>query len=216
MRLQTFLALLAPFALIALFHHMHFATVSTGQRGMRPAGGMTGVRRRLPVSAQELGKLPTLTELAGGGAADGAQNGAADKSLAAADLVPAVEPRQAVGAAATSSSDGGVAGGAVRASAAAVAAASARTHDVSIDYPPPTLSSKRLLDTSENWLPVPDAEGDDPSDLRWIKAIPAACKPRGSAPGEPFDPTPPDSASAAPFVGVKLPDGCICPPGRRP
>ena len=121
MKLQTFLALLAPFALIALFHHMHFATVSTGQRGMRPAGGMTGVRRRLPVSAQELGKLPFLSELAGGGAADVAQNGAADKSLAAADLVPRIEPRQAVGAAAASSSDGGVTGGAVRASAAAVA-----------------------------------------------------------------------------------------------
>ena len=48
--------------------------------------------------------------------------------------------------------------------------------DPSRDYPAPTLSSKKLLDGSQNWLPVPDAEGDAPSDLAWRQKIPAACK----------------------------------------
>ena len=43
--------------------------------------------------------------------------------------------------------------------------------DVSRSYPPPTLSAKKLLDGSQNWLPVPDAEGDAPSDLRWRAAV---------------------------------------------
>ena len=53
--------------------------------------------------------------------------------------------------------------------------------DVAAAYPAPTLSSKRLLDSSENWLPVPDAEAEQPSDLAWRRAIPAACfvKPPG-------------------------------------
>ena len=50
-------------------------------------------------------------------------------------------------------------------------------------YPPPTLSAKRLLDGSANYLPVPDAESDDPSDLRWRKAItPGAPCPAGRRP----------------------------------
>ena len=49
------------FALIALFHIR--CDCQHWPAWYRPAGGMTGVRRRL-ISAQELGKLPFLSELA--------------------------------------------------------------------------------------------------------------------------------------------------------
>lgn len=44
--------------------------------------------------------------------------------------------------------------------------------DVSRDWPAPTLSSKRLVDGSPNWLPVPNAESDNPDDLAWRKQLP--------------------------------------------
>ena len=50
---------------------------------------------------------------------------------------------------------------------------SARRRDVSLDWGPPTLSTKRLIDQSPNYLPVPNAEGPDPDDMTWRKHIPA-------------------------------------------
>ena len=116
-----------------------------------------------------------------------------------------VEPRPAaVGGAATSSSssnaaDGGAAGGGTRASAVGAGP------DVAASYPAPTLSTKRLLDGSENWLPVPDAEAERPSDLAWRQAIPASCAAPSNAADQPID-------TPAPVV----PAGCVCPAGRRP
>ena len=37
--------------------------------------------------------------------------------------------------------------------------------------PPPTLSTKRLLDGGPNWLPVPNAEGTAPDDLAWQQLL---------------------------------------------
>ena len=45
-------------------------------------------------------------------------------------------------------------------SSASAAAAEGRTAD---NWPAPTQSSKRLLDGTVNWLPVPDAESETPS-----------------------------------------------------
>ena len=49
------------------------------------------------------------------------------------------------------------------------------------DYPPPTLSSMRLLDGSPNFLPVPNAESDFPDDLAWrrVAATDGSCPPGG-------------------------------------
>jgi hypothetical protein len=240
-RLQTILALLAPFALIALFHHMRFTTVSMSRERIITRSPK-GARRKLPASAQDLGKLTMLMEASAGSAGAAAGLGLGSSLMAEASLaVAASEVRDDAlkelaadgaaheppdGAAAASSSaaaaagDGAAAADSMAAAMAAAAAATATTaagaRDVSVDYPPPTLSSKRLLDTSENWLPVPDAEGDQPSDLAWRRAIPAACKPKSSVPGQPFNATPPDSHAAKPKLGVTLPAGCVCPPGRRP
>ena len=43
--------------------------------------------------------------------------------------------------------------------------------DASRDWPMPTVSSKRLLDGSPNWLPVPNADGPDPDDIAWQKVV---------------------------------------------
>ena len=48
--------------------------------------------------------------------------------------------------------------------------------DPSRNYPAPTLSSKRLLDGSPNFLPVPNAEGPDPDDLAWRKNLVAGSR----------------------------------------
>ena len=46
-----------------------------------------------------------------------------------------------------------------------------------------TAAPVRLIDGSENWLPWPDAEDPDPSDLRWRKDIrPGAPCPAGRRP----------------------------------
>ena len=45
------------------------------------------------------------------------------------------------------------------------------TADISREWPLPTKSSKRLVDGSPNWLPVPNAEGPDPDDLAWRKLV---------------------------------------------
>ena len=38
-------------------------------------------------------------------------------------------------------------------------------------WPPATRSSKLLIDGSPNWLPVPNAEGDNPDDMAWRRLV---------------------------------------------
>ena len=77
--------------------------------------------------------------------------------------------------------------------------------DVAAAYPEPTMSTTRLIDGSENWLPVPDAEATSPSDIAWRTKIPDACQPPHGAADAPI-------TSPAPVI----PAGCTCPKGRRP
>ena len=65
------------------------------------------------------------------------------------------------------------------AAATPAAAAAPRVRDPSRDWPAPTLSPKRILDGSANYLPVPNAESDDPDDMKWRKLV---------RPGEPCPP----------------------------
>ena len=44
-------------------------------------------------------------------------------------------------------------------------------YDHARDYPAPTISPKRLLDRTRNWLPVPSAEDAQPADLAWRKQV---------------------------------------------
>ena len=53
----------------------------------------------------------------------------------------------------------------------AAAASSEKPVDPSRNWPPPTKSSKRLIDGSPNYLPVPNAEGPSPDDLAWRKQV---------------------------------------------
>ena len=39
------------------------------------------------------------------------------------------------------------------------------------DYPAPTISRKKLLDGTRNWLPVPSAEDAQPADLAWRRQV---------------------------------------------
>ena len=55
--------------------------------------------------------------------------------------------------------------------AAAATATPAASRDPSRRWPLPTVSSKRLLDGSPNWLPVPNAEGAAPDDLAWRQLV---------------------------------------------
>ena len=51
--------------------------------------------------------------------------------------------------------------------------------DVAANYPLPTLSEKKLIDGSSNYLPVPNAESEAPDDLAWrrIAATGGSCPP---------------------------------------
>ena len=232
------LALLAPFFFVAMFHHIRFATISTtgGRLGdlRKKADLSSSALMKRKLSMKEMGKLAMLTNTAGLGMGggmdvaavasiaslakgkaeeDSAKNSeakalqvVAEQKTTKAHAQPAKVPAVAV-TVATATATATVAS----ASSAAASGGGATERDVAADYPPPTLSTKRLLDSSENWLPVPDAEGPTPSDLLWRGAIPAACKPLAGS-----DPTPTDSDSKTPKLGVTLPEGCTCPPGRRP
>ncbi|EOD04695.1 hypothetical protein EMIHUDRAFT_220816 [Emiliania huxleyi CCMP1516] len=46
-----------------------------------------------------------------------------------------------------------------------------QARDVALDWGPPTLSSKRIIDGSPNYLPVPNAEGPAPDDMAWRKEV---------------------------------------------
>ena len=229
MRMQHVLLLLAPFVLVALFHHMRFATYQlTGQRRR----GMPGMPRWAQTALSNIAKaeaggqfavLPYAganhfdidtdadRELAAASEAEGSihpeEEAAEPRPVAVLEAEPgaAAEPQQAAagGVVSTSAAAGAAAAG------AAVVGAAAVEPDVASGYPAPTLSAKKLLDGSANWLPVPDAEEEAPSDLAWRRAIPAVCR-VSSEQAAAFD-------AKAPWSGPPaLPAGCVCPKGRRP
>ena len=234
MRLQLLLPLLAPFALIALYHHIKYATLQEPSLGnvhrarSRARSAAPGRWRATTlegdntdsVSSSQLSDVAAAAAAAAGGGGGGGASADGDdeghyggKEAAVSQQLPTVEARARPAAA-----EGAEATTVATATAAAEVATTTPTttattmaaseRDVSIDYPDPVLSQKRLLDNSDNWLPVADAEAEAPSDLAWRRKIPAACKP---APGL-YDGLPPD---AGPKAGT-LPAGCVCPSGRRP
>ena len=243
-KLHHALALLAPFALVAMYHHIRFATATMtgaslagGSRIAKRSGVMPG--KRFALQGKSLPELAladhvdVVQPLAAADSSDLAKDileaeaavseqVAAEPVQAAAKepVVPVAEPRPAE----TLADD---------AKSLHPAGSDPSTH-----YPEPTLSTKRLLDGSENWLPVPDAESDAPSDLAWRRNIPAACKPTASGTG-PLPPGPSEGAATQraltvhplfarlyhsalaehvpkSYVAGTLPAGCVCPPGRRP
>ena len=185
MRLRNVALLAAPFALIALVHHLHFTTAVHlgGPVALASGKKLSGARRasrRKPHAAIEVASQPS--HAAGGRlpADEGARSaGAGDESVITAaraashvDHMRVLSPNKVRAA-----DDAGMA-----------KAAAAPYKDHAREYPPPTLSTERLLDGSENWLPVPDAE-TDASDVKWREAIRPDMR-DGTAAG--------------------------CPPGRRP
>ena len=181
MRLQTMLVLMAPFVLVALFHsHRLTGALTSGlSGGGRPRlsligagrhawrGGLPPAAWRPPVDEAELQPISPV-----------------EKEQEAAEVEPEAAPehvlelsevlRPAPAAQTDHASD-------AAARAAQSAAATPRRvletkhyepplsteADPSLQWPAPTLSSKKLLDGSANWLPVADAEGAAPSDLAW-------------------------------------------------
>ena len=200
MRLQTMLVLMAPFVLVALFHsHRLTGALTSGlSGGGRPRlsligagrhawrGGLPPAAWRPPVDEAELQPIsPVETEQE---AAEVEPEAAPEHVLELSEVLrpaPAAQTDHASDAAAR----------AAQSAAAAPRRVLETKHyeppvstepDPSAHWPAPTLSPKKLLDGSSNWLPVPDAEGAAPSDLAWRAQL---------SPGM----TPPH-----------------CPPGRRP
>jgi hypothetical protein len=181
MRLQTMLVLMAPFVLVALFHsHRLTGALASGlSGGGRPRlsligagrhawqGGLPPAAWRPPVPEAELQPIsPVAKEEEEADAPQEVEPEAAPEHVLELSAVL----RAAPAAQTDHASD-----------AAARAAQSARRvletkhydpplsteADPSLQWPEPTLSPKKLLDGSANWLPVPDAEGAAPSDLAW-------------------------------------------------
>ena len=237
MRLQLVLLLVAPFILVALYHHFAYAT----RRPHSVAGRLHSSSSRVPKPFRASSATAGIQEEAEGfehpiavGATHeplkehGAHKASIDLTHDSGDLHPDVVDAAAdkkhkamIDTAATAEVNAGALQGKEKHDAARVVQTSAPdssapartkftekpsiTSDIASTYPNPTLSPKRLLDGSENYLPVPDAESASPSDLRWRDAIPDACKPPEGAADAPTD-------SPAPT----LPAGCTCPSGRRP
>ena len=225
-KLQVVLLLMAPFMLVALYHHLNFAATrphsiagrprSTASPKLFPHLGGTAQQQQQQQQGAD-NSHPATVEYNGGQSADDpapaeeeVQMPAEEEDVEEEEEAPATQrqqqeqpPEQPARAQVQHSAETATTEAAVPAAAATPAAAA--EDDVAALYPAPTLSSKRLLDSSENYLPVPDAEGDAPSDLRWRAAIPEACRPPAGAADAPL-------RSPAPL----LPSGCTCPSGRRP
>ena len=86
---------------------------------------------------------------------------------AAADSTPPLSAPTAAAATTTATASDQAAAQSKQAGAAETPA----LRDVARDRPPPTLSTKRLLDGGPNWLPVPNAEGAAPDDLAWQQSL---------------------------------------------
>ena len=181
-KLQHLLLAMAPFVLVALFHHLRFTTsLTAGFAGMpRPRMPLIGAGRhsrmhipawRPPIEAA----MEPIDEDRGApsAAAEHADEPPHDAVPAAAEPEPPEHvlelPIKAMPA---------------QAAASAAAAAPRRVLDTkhydpplipepdpSVHYPAPTLSPVKLIDGSQNWLPVPNAEGPEPDDLAWRKLL---------------------------------------------
>ena len=198
-RLGRILLGLAPFVLVALVHHAHHLhahavhdPVASRER-MRLAaqhGGSVGT----PAAATHTAAADKASDAAGRGAAvvpavaTAHQASAADSSEAsAASSTAVVEPhglshREGMAVYNRLLDSAPVSGGPSGPSRFG-AAWRAAYDDHAARYPPPTLSPTKLEDGSPNWLPVPDAESADPSDLRWRKrVVPGQACPPGRRP----------------------------------
>ncbi len=243
LKLQVVLLLMVPFGLVALYHHLSYATSRPHSLAGRPhaagppkiglhSASSTGMEQQLKEGSKMAdGAAQTDGETADDDPPDKPDADETDsESSRAPDEEEEEEEEEDLEQPAASQSEQNdpkpmepkakqaqhsaakveqvqqsAAEVSTAASIAATTASATAGDDVAVAYPDPTLSSNRLLDGSENYLPVPDAEGDSPSDLRWRAAIPDTCKPPAGAATAPLE-------SAAPV----LPSGCVCPPGRRP
>lgn len=187
--MRLLLSLLAPFALVAIYHHLLFASMDDPSHARRVALGNLGIGSTRSSRPAARDRAPSST------VGSSLQMGQAHKGIEdrAAEAVGRVMPSSVAVA---------------TASPAAVLPPASR--DVSVDYPAPTLSTRRLLDSSENWLPVPDAESAAPSDLAWRRAIPWNCRPAVN------DTSVLRADRDEPYTPPVQPPGCVCPGGRRP
>ena len=214
-RLQFALLLIAPFFFVALFHHMRFSVSSISTQERRKADATTSARQKISLSrAAKMAMLGTSmrglhTAALTAGLTDTAAE-AGDQTLIEGDATALAAATIPIKPRATAERQQAT-GVPLDAPESAISSTAATGHDVAADYPSPTLSEKRLLDTSENWLPVPDAEAAAPSDLAWRTRIPASCKPPPDATAALAE-----SASKTPKLGPSLPQDCVCPVGRRP
>jgi hypothetical protein len=196
-----------PFALVALLHHLYYTTHAL------PDGVATRAKLRVARSNGRVhpAVVPGGKHAAGAaepvaGAGDAAS--AAKQRGAAASLGAAATTAAAASPVATTTSTGLVSQSAsalldrpgmqvynrlLRSTPVGAGSSGPSTFtpahgwadydDFAARYPPPTLSATRLLDGSPNYLPVPDAESPDPSDLRWRREIkPGAACPKGRRP----------------------------------
>ena len=160
-----------PFALVALVQFYRSTTLLKPDRKASPVAGLPKAARAGPEPfdgepsvgwrAEPLRKANLRV---GGGPA-----AATVASAASTPTTPAAEPTQAAAVATQARQLSH--GGSATTEAAAPLVVDAPTPDVSRDYPAPTLSAKKLLDGTSNWLPVPNAEGPDPDDLAWMKRV---------------------------------------------
>ena len=206
-KLQHLFLLMAPFVLIALYHHISFTRTVAGSLAGVPRMSLIGAGRRRggasaawrpPIDESVFEPIAPIEE----------PEAAAADITAAEDEAPPVEHVleplvKAMPVAADASREGAVAAEPQDGEGAAAAAAAAPMRrvletehydpylpplssaepDPSADWPAPTLSPKKLLDGSKNWLPVPDAEGAAPSDLAWRSGMKPGTKPPHCPPG---------------------------------
>ena len=187
MRLQTMLMLMAPFVLVALFHSHRLTGALAGELpgGGRPRISLIGAGRhprawRPPAIEAERRPAPPVEEEEVANAPEELGGAAAEPGYGAEASEP--EPEHVLELTLRAAPAGGSDHASVAAAKAAQSAATtlrrvlATKHyepplgtepDPSLLWPAPTLSAKRLLDGSANWLPVPDAESAAPSDLAW-------------------------------------------------
>jgi len=197
-RLGRILLGLAPFVLVALVHHAHHLHAHA-------VHDPVASRERMRLAAQHAGSVGTpaaATHTAADKASDAAGRGAAVvPAVATAHQASAADSSEASAASSTAVVephglshregmavynrllDSAPVSGGPSGPSRFGAAWRAAYDDHAARYPPPTLSPTKLEDGSPNWLPVPDAESADPSDLRWRKrVVPGQACPPGRRP----------------------------------
>jgi len=191
-RLGRILLGLAPFVLVALVHHAHHLHAHA-------VHDPVASRERMRLAAQHGGSVGTPAA-ATHKASDAAGRGAAVvPAVATAHQASAANSSEASAASSTAMPhglshregmavynrllDSATVSGGPSGPSRFDAAWRAAYDDHAARYPPPTLSPTKLEDGSPNWLPVPDAESADPSDLRWRKrVVPGQACPPGRRP----------------------------------